>query len=91
MWLHVLATLILFISAVALPFWVFVILGICATIYFRNYIELVVVALFIDALYGASLNFFWNIPIVVTIVSAIFVGIVSFTRKALFTRAYSRL
>lgn len=58
------------ISAVYwLPWWVILILGLASLFYFNNYIEIVVIAILFDVLYGSY--YFTGYPYLLTFISII--------------------
>ncbi len=91
MWFRLISLCVLLIGAFTLPFWVTVILGVLAIIRFPNFFEIVIVGLFIDALYGVPLVRFFNIPLFCTITSTLLVLLSVWLRTAMFSEKYNHI
>lgn len=75
------ASLIILISITSFPFWVTLILAVCALVYFKRYVEIVPLALIYDSLYMASGA---RIPFMVTLGSLVVFFLVQYVRTFLF-------
>lgn len=81
--LRIIASLIILLSILFLPFWVSVILALIATIYFRVFWEAIILFFISDLLYGAKEARFFNITLVSTIFIVIILLLVEFIKKKL--------
>jgi hypothetical protein len=69
--LRILASIILLISVLFMPFWLSVILGLAAMIYFSYFIEAPLLFFLSDVLYGAREKSFYGIVFISFIVSVV--------------------
>ncbi|HPS21614.1 MAG TPA: hypothetical protein PLO44_02300 [Candidatus Paceibacterota bacterium] len=81
MLLRILAFIILLFSILFLPFWISIILGIFATIYFRNYWEVVVLFFISDFLYGVQNTKYAFLTFTSGIFALLFLILVEFLKK----------
>jgi hypothetical protein len=78
------ATIFLIISTFILPFWVTAIGAICATIYFSEYYEIVLVAFISDILFAGGELRYHHFAMVTTVVSITLVFVVNLIRVYFF-------
>lgn len=83
MTLRIIASFVILLSILFLPFWVSVILAFLAIIYFRVFWEAIVLFFISDLLYGANEARFFNITLVSTIFIIIMLLLIEFTKKKL--------
>ncbi|HEU0085832.1 MAG TPA: hypothetical protein VFQ59_02635 [Candidatus Paceibacterota bacterium] len=81
MLLRILASVILLISIVYLPFWVSAILAFAGMIYFAFYFEAVGLFLISDLLYGAPEERYYGMVFVTMIFALVLLGIIEFAKK----------
>ena len=80
---RILASIILLLSVLFMPFWLTAILALAGMIYFRYFVEAVGLLLLSDMLYGLPVNKFFDIVFVSFIFGIVTLFIVEFVKKKL--------
>jgi len=79
--LRILASLVLLLSILYMPFWLSIILALAAMVYFSFFWESIILFFLSDLLYGTSEIRFLNIFFVSTIISFLFLIIIELLKK----------
>jgi hypothetical protein len=85
--IRILVDCLIFICAIIAPWWLTLILALCAALYFKNYFELVAAGLVIDSIYGVPRASFFYFQYIFTagtfIIFLIFVFVKSRLRTSI--------
>ena len=80
MWKRIIYSIIVFSLVFLTPWWVSIIFAIAGAFYFKLFIELIIVGMFIDSIYG-NILFDDKIAFVFTLVTSVLLGFISFLKE----------
>lgn len=79
MWKRIIYSIIVFSLVFLAPWWVSIIFAIAGAFYFKLFIELIIVGMFIDSIYG-NILFDDKIAFMFTLVTSVLLGFISFLK-----------
>lgn len=82
-YIRFLVSLLVVASVIFMPWWFTISALIIAILYYNHYYEALIISLMYDALYGAELNRFNDIPLMVTLGTVVFIAITLFIKRRL--------
>jgi len=80
MWKRILYSSVVIMFVFIFPWWVSIVFALAGAFYFKLYIELIVVGVIIDSIYG-NILFDDKIAFVFTLVTSILLGFISFLKS----------
>jgi len=81
--LRILASILLLLSILFMPFWVSIILAFLGIIYFSFFTEATVLFLLSDLLFGVKEVKFFGIVFISFVISVLLLGVIEFSKKKL--------
>jgi len=79
MWKRIIYSIIVFSLVFLTPWWVSIIFAVAGAFYFKLFIELIIVGMFIDSIYG-NILLDDKIAFIFTLVTSVLLGLISFLK-----------